>query len=91
LKNFPKTKIIIFSGLSEQIYAPNAIKAGVSGYVHKTEKLETLGLSIIKVNQGKIIMNETVKKNLALIAKQKERLYRKLSNREESIALFKWR
>jgi DNA-binding NarL/FixJ family response regulator len=37
LKNFPKTKIIIFSGLSEQIYAPNAIKAGVSGYVHKTE------------------------------------------------------
>jgi DNA-binding NarL/FixJ family response regulator len=37
LKNFPKTKNIIFSGLSEQIYAPNAIKAGVSGYVHKTE------------------------------------------------------
>jgi hypothetical protein len=32
LKNFPKNKIIIFSGLSEQIYAPNAIKAGV-GYV----------------------------------------------------------
>ena len=29
LKNFPKTKIIIFSDLSEQIYAPNAIKAGV--------------------------------------------------------------
>ena len=26
LKNFPKTKIIIFSDLSEQIYAPNAIK-----------------------------------------------------------------
>jgi DNA-binding NarL/FixJ family response regulator len=91
LKNFPKTKII-FSGLSEQIYAPNAIKAGVSGYVHKTEKLETLGLSII-INQGKIIMNETVKKNLALIAKQSksERLYRKLSNREVGITLFKWR
>jgi hypothetical protein len=32
---------------SEQIYAPNAIKAGVSGFVHKKEKLETL-LSIIK-------------------------------------------
>jgi hypothetical protein len=42
------------------------------------KKLETLGQSIIKVNQGKIIMNETVKKNLALIAKQSksERLYR---------------
>lgn len=87
LKNFPKTKIIIYSGLSEQIYAPNAIKAGVSGFVHKTEKLETLGVSIIKVHQGKIIMNETVKKNLALIAKQSksERLYRKLSNREVEV------
>ncbi len=87
LKNFPKTKIIIFSSLSEQIYAPNAIKAGVSGFIHKKEKLETLGISIIKVHQGKIIMNETVKKNLALIAKQSksERLYRKLSNREVEV------
>jgi DNA-binding NarL/FixJ family response regulator len=87
LKNFPKTKIIIFSGLSEQIYAPNAIKAGISGFVHKTEKMETLSLSIIKVNQGKIIINETVKKNLDLIAKQSksERLYRKLSNREVEV------
>jgi deoxyadenosine/deoxycytidine kinase len=28
----------------------------------QNRKIETLGLSIIKVNQGKIIMNETVKK-----------------------------
>lgn len=87
LKNFPKTKIIIFSDLSEQIYAPNAIKAGVSGFVSKKEKLETLGQAIIKVNQGKIILDENVKKNLALIAKQNksERLYRKLSNREVEV------
>ena len=87
LKNFPKTKIVIFSDLSEQIYAPNAIKAGVSGFISKKEKLETLGQAIIKVNQGKIILNETVKKNLALIAKQNksERLYRKLSNREVEV------
>ena len=87
LKNFPKTKIIIYSDLSEQIYAPNAIKAGVSGFISKKEKLETLGQAIIKVHQGKIILNETVKKNLALIAKQNksERLYRKLSNREVEV------
>jgi DNA-binding NarL/FixJ family response regulator len=61
----------------------NAIKAGVSGFITK-EKLETLGISIIKVHQGKIIMNETVKKNLALIIKQSksERLYQ-LSNEVE--------
>ncbi len=84
VKNYPKTKIIIFSGYSEQIYAPNAIKAGVAGYVHKTSKLETLGIAIMKVHHGQIIMNDSIKKNLALIAKQNksERLYRKLSNRE---------
>ena len=87
LKEFPKTKVIIYSNLSEQIYAPNAIKAGASGFVHKTEKLSNLAEAIIKVQQGKIIMNETVKKNLALIAKQNksERLYRKLSNREVEV------
>jgi DNA-binding NarL/FixJ family response regulator len=64
LKNFPKNKKLLYLWVfSEQIYAPNAIKVGVSGFVHKSEKLETLGISIIKVSQGKIIMNETVKKN----------------------------
>jgi two-component system, NarL family, response regulator, fimbrial Z protein, FimZ len=84
LKNYPKTRIIIFSNYAEQLYAPNAIKAGVSGYVHKTAKLETLGNAITKVQSGQVVMNESLKRNLALIAKQNksERLYRKLSNRE---------
>ncbi|MFD0778065.1 LuxR C-terminal-related transcriptional regulator [Flavobacterium myungsuense] len=84
IKHYMKTKIIVFSSYSEQIYAPNAIKAGVAGYVHKTAKLETLGIAITKVHQGQIILNDVIKKNLALIAKQNksERLYRKLSNRE---------
>ena len=73
LKNFPKTKIIIFSDLSEQIYAPNAIKAGVAGFISKKEKLETLGQAIIKVHQGKIIINETVKKNLSFNCKTKQK------------------
>lgn len=87
LKNFPKTKIIIYCGLSEQIYAPNSIKAGVSGYINKNEQLETLSESIIQVHKGKIIMNETIKKNLSLIAKQNksDRLHRKLSNREVEV------
>lgn len=90
IKNFPKTKVIVFSSLSEQIYAPNAIKAGCAGYVHKTSKLENLGNTIVKVNQGQIILNEDIKRNLALIAKQNksERLYRKLSNREIEVLRF---
>jgi two-component system response regulator FimZ (fimbrial Z protein) len=84
IKNFPNTKVLVFTNLNEQIYAPNAIKSGVCGYVHKSAKLETLGTTIIRVNQGLIMMSDSIKKNLALIAKQNksERLYRKLSNRE---------
>ena len=90
IKNFPKTKVVVFSSLSEQIYAPNAIKAGCAGYVHKTSKLENLGIAIVKVSQGQIILNDEIKKNLALIAKQNksERLYRKLSNREIEVLRF---
>lgn len=84
IKNFPNTKVLVFTSLNEQIYAPNAIKAGVAGFVHKSAKLETLGTTIIRVHQGLIMLSDNVKKNLALIAKQNksERLYRKLSNRE---------
>jgi len=84
IKNFPNTKVLVFTSLNEQIYAPNAIKAGVSGYVHKSSKLETLGTSIIRVHQGIVMLSDSIKKSLALIAKQNknERLYRKLSNRE---------
>lgn len=84
VKKFPKVKIILFSNLNEQIYAPNAIKAGVFAFVQKTEKLEVLTSTIIKVNRGAIIFSDAVKKNMALISKQakSERLYRKLSSRE---------
>ena len=90
IKNFPKTKVIIFSSLPENVYAPNAIKAGCAGYVHKTSKLENLGNVIIKVNNGQIMLNDDIKRNLALIAKQNksERLYRKLSNREIEVLRF---
>jgi two-component system response regulator FimZ (fimbrial Z protein) len=90
LKKYPKTKIIVFSGLSEQIYAPNYIKAGVSGYIHKNEKLEYLSESIVKVNAGNVIMNETIKKNLSLLTKKNksEQLHRKLSNREVEVLRF---
>ncbi|MFM9988237.1 LuxR C-terminal-related transcriptional regulator [Flavobacterium sp.] len=84
IKDFPKIKIILFSNLSEHIYAPNAIKAGVFAFVQKTEKLDVLTSTIIKVNRGTVVFSDAVKRNIALISKQakSERLYRKLSSRE---------
>lgn len=90
VKNFPKTKVIIFSSLPEQIYAPNVVKAGCAGYVHKSSKLEYLGSMIVQASQGKIVLSDEIVKSLALIAKQNknERLYRKLSNREVEVLRF---
>lgn len=90
IRSFPATKVLVFTNLSEQIYASNAIKAGVSGYLHKSSKLETLGSMIQRVSQGLVIINESVRKNLALIAKQNktEQIYRKLSNREVEVLRF---
>ncbi|OYQ33248.1 DNA-binding response regulator [Flavobacterium cyanobacteriorum] len=84
VREFPDTRIIIFTNLAEQIYAPNALKAGVSAYLHKSSKMEELESAIKKVQQGEIIFSDAVKKNLALLNKGKksERLYRKLSSRE---------
>jgi DNA-binding NarL/FixJ family response regulator len=84
VKDYPSTKLVIYTNLSEQMYAPNALKAGVSAYVHKTAKLETLASALSKVEHGHVVFSDTVKKNLALIGKRNksERLYRKLSTRE---------
>ncbi len=84
VKEYPNTKILIFSNYSEKMYAPNAIKIGISGYLHKSEKLETLGQSIIRVSKGEIILTDEIKKSIALISKQNkgERSFRKISTRE---------
>jgi two-component system response regulator FimZ (fimbrial Z protein) len=90
LRKFPKTKIIIYSSLSEQIYSSNAIKAGVSGFICENETLETLEVSIVKASRGEIIISKRGMKGIGLIARQpnSERLYRKLSNREIIVLLY---
>lgn len=81
---YPKMKILIYSNQPEKLYAANCIKLGASGYLHKSEKLETLANSIIKVNNDEIIMNDEIKKSMAILGGQakRDRLHRKLSNRE---------
>lgn len=90
ISKFPKTKFLIFSELSEDVYAPNAIKAGVSGYVSKTSKLENLGNAIIRVHQGMKVISTDVKKTLLTLNKKSDgdTLHKKLSNREVEVMRF---
>lgn len=84
LKDYPETKIILFTTVSEQMYAPTAIKAGVSAYVSKNNELNELETIITKVMEGKVVFSETVKKSIEMLSKGKksERLFKKLSTRE---------
>ena len=67
LKEFPTTKFVLFTSVSEKMYAPTAIKAGVSAYIQKTIALEELENAIIKVYQGVVIFSEAVKKNIDIL------------------------
>lgn len=84
LKDFPETRIVMFTNVSEQMYAPTAIKAGVSAYVSKISELQDLETTIAKVTEGKIVFSEAVKRSIEMLSKGKksERLFKKLSTRE---------
>ncbi len=84
IKDFSSTKIVIFSSVSEKMYAPTAIKAGVSAYVSKNSTLKELESVLKKVTEGKTIFSDEVRKQIELLGrgKKKERLYKKLSTRE---------
>ncbi|OIQ22536.1 MAG: DNA-binding response regulator [Flavobacterium sp. MedPE-SWcel] len=84
IKDFPETRIVLFTNLSEHIYAPNALKTGISAYVHKSATIDELKNAIQRVDQGEVVISDAVKSNLELLNKGKksDRLYRKLSSRE---------
>jgi DNA-binding NarL/FixJ family response regulator len=84
LKDYPKTKIILFTRVSEKMYAPTAIKIGVAAYVSKKSSLEELESTIVNVSNGTIIYSDAVKKSISILNKGKksERLFKRLSTRE---------
>lgn len=84
IHKFPKVKFIIFSDVSDTLYAPPAIKAGVKGYLSKKMDLAEFENSIARVMNGDLIYSEEVAKALEMLNKTKkqDRLYKKLSTRE---------
>lgn len=84
VRNNPLLNILIFSNVSDTMYAPPAIKAGAKGYLSKNETLLNLEQSILQVNNGHLIFSHKVKENLEILIKTKksDRLFKKLSNRE---------
>ncbi len=67
IREYSDSKFVVFTNLGEQIYAPNALKAGVSAYIHKSSKLEDLENAIKKVNERTmVVFSEAVKRKIWL-------------------------
>ncbi len=84
LSDFPEIKIVLFTSVSEKIYAPTAIKMGVSAYISKNSELKEIENVLLKVAEGEIVYSDSVRKSIEILNKgnKANRLYKKLSTRE---------
>ena len=87
LKEYPGSRIVLYTRVSEKMYAPTAIKAGVSAYISKNISLKELENILYKVKAGEVIVSEDVKKKIEVLSKGKkgDRLFKKLSAREVEV------
>ncbi len=88
LKNdHPDVKTIILSAQPEEVYAINAIKAGASGYINKSENVITITEAIGKVNDGGIHLSNELTQQLAFGTRTNKNgnYYKKLSTREAEV------
>lgn len=60
-KEFPKTKILIFSSNPEEIYGQKSIKSGAAGYVAKTSSEKTFQNAIDHISSGGTFLSEQLK------------------------------
>jgi DNA-binding NarL/FixJ family response regulator len=87
LKENQNTKVVLFTSVSEKMYAPTAIKSGISAYISKTASLKELETAVIRVSNGVTIISESVQSILDNLKKGKkeDRLFKKLSTREVEV------
>ncbi|MEZ4792711.1 MAG: response regulator transcription factor [Gelidibacter sp.] len=80
-------KVIMFSYQPEEIYAISTIKAGASGYVHKSASTDTITEAILKVHEGGVYLSEVMSKHLNFddTKNKKTKLFKKLSTREVEV------
>ena len=55
---YPKTRILVFSHLPEEIYALRSIKSGAAGYVPKSASAKVFVKALKQLSRGGIFLNE---------------------------------
>jgi DNA-binding NarL/FixJ family response regulator len=85
IKNeFPERKILILSGMAEELFAKRAIKCGAYGYLNKEAAPEQLVHAIRKVYTGKMYISDKLAESMASDLANKGIIisHEKLSDRE---------
>ena len=86
-KNYPDTKVLMYSGQSEDVYAISSIRAGAHGYLSKAADLDYIIAALDKIGDGKMFITNELAQRLAFDegTQKPRRLFRKLSVREVEV------
>ncbi|WP_338409770.1 response regulator transcription factor [uncultured Flavobacterium sp.] len=85
IKEFSHIKFFVFSNVSESLYANNALKIGVKGYLEKSASLKEFETAIKSVAMGNVFISKFLKTQNEKITKKSDRLFKKLSSREMEV------
>jgi len=83
----PNTKVLMFSGQSEDVYALSTIRAGAYGYLSKSANTEYMITALRKVAEGNMFITNELAQRLAFDegTQKPRRFFRKLSTREVEV------
>lgn len=86
-QEFPNTKVLMYSGQSEDVYALSTIRAGAFGYLSKTADVDYIISAIKKVSEGNMFITNELAQRLAFDegTQKPRRFFRKLSTREVEV------
>lgn len=86
-EEFPNTKVLMFSGQSEDVYALSTIRAGAFGYLSKGSDIDYIMSAIRKVAEGNMFITNELAQRLAFDegTQKPRRFFRKLSTREVEV------
>ncbi|MBT8188230.1 MAG: response regulator transcription factor [Croceitalea sp.] len=86
-QEFPNTKVLMYSGQSEDVYALSTIRAGAFGYLSKSADVDYIISAIRKVAEGNMFITNELAQRLAFDegTQKPRRFFRKLSSREVEV------
>ena len=86
-QDFPNTKVLMYSGQSEDVYALSTIRTGAFGYLSKTAEVDYIISALKKVAEGNMFNTNELAQRLAFDegTQKPRRFFRKLSTREVEV------